>query len=204
MRTLRFVFSEGGALTYVSHLDIQRAVTRAVVRSKLPVYYTEGFNPHPYLCFASPLPVGVNSVTEMFDIKPDAENRMAVEEIKERLSKALPEDLGVTDVYETDTSLNDIAFAEYTFSVDSKFSADFEKFFDRDRIPAIRKTKRSEEEIDLREEMKNIKKENGKVTLTLPAGNERAIKPLLVITAFRELCGNDTGYFITREKFFIR
>lgn len=199
---IRIVFRKTGYLRYISHLDLQRTMQRALTRAQIPLWYTEGFNPHPYLCFASSLPVGVNSVTEMFDIKPDAENRMAVEEIKERLSKALPEDLGVTDVYETDTSLNNIAFAEYTFSVDSEFSADFENFFDRDRIPVIRKTKRSEEEIDLREEMKNIKKENGKVTLTLPAGNERAIKPLLVITAFRKLCGNDTGYFITREKFF--
>ena len=197
---IRIVFRKTGYLRYISHLDLQRTMQRALTRAQIPLWYTEGFNPHPYLCFASPLPVGVNSVTEMFDIKPDPENRMAVEEIKERLSKA--EDLGVSDVYETDTSLNDIAFAEYTFSVDEEFREEFAEFFKRDKIPVIRKTKRSEEEIDLREEMKNIKAEKDKVTLTLPAGNERAIKPLLVITAFRELCGNDTGYFITREKFF--
>ena len=82
---IRIVFRKTGYLRYISHLDLQRTMQRALTRAQIPLWYTEGFNPHPYLCFASPLPVGVNSVTEMFDIKPDAENRMAVEEIKERL-----------------------------------------------------------------------------------------------------------------------
>lgn len=197
---IRIVFRKTGFLRYVSHLDLQRTMQRALTRAEIPLWYTEGFNPHPYLCFASPLPVGVNSNTETFDIKPDPERKMATDEIKERLNKALPYDLGIIDVYETDTSLNDIAFAEYSFSVDEEYSEEFKKFFERETIPVVRKTKRSEETIDLKTEIANIGEENGKILLTLPAGNERAIKPLLVITAFRELCENSAGYFITRER----
>lgn len=199
---IRIVFKKQGFLRYISHLDLQRTMQRALTRAEIPLWYTEGFNPHPYLTFASPLPVGVNSVTEIFDIKPDPKNHMDVSEIKERLNAALNPDLGIVDVYETETSLNDIAYAEYSFSVDKEFSEEFKRILQLDTIPVLRKTKRSEEEINLKNEIFNLKLDDSQIRLTLPAGNVRAIKPLLIITAFKEITGADTGYFITRERFF--
>ena len=65
VRTVRICYSKGGAMTFVSHLDVCRAFTRALVKSGLPVYYTEGFNPIPKLTFASPLSVGVSGEAEL-------------------------------------------------------------------------------------------------------------------------------------------
>ena len=45
-----------------------RAVTRALLRSELPIVYTEGFNPHPKLVFALPLSIYQESEYEIFDI----------------------------------------------------------------------------------------------------------------------------------------
>ena len=47
MRTLRVFFEKRGNIRYISHLDLMRTMTRAIRRSGIPLWYTEGFNPHP-------------------------------------------------------------------------------------------------------------------------------------------------------------
>ena len=69
MRAVRLNFSKTGRAIYISHLDINRMMTRAVRRAKLPMWYTEGFNPHPYLTFALPLSLGQSSDCEYMDIR---------------------------------------------------------------------------------------------------------------------------------------
>ena len=51
MQCVRIWFRKTGRVKYVSHLDIMRCMTRAVRRAQIPLWYTEGFNPHPYLNF---------------------------------------------------------------------------------------------------------------------------------------------------------
>ena len=69
MKSVRIVFSKTGRAKYVSHLDLVRAMTRAVRRADIPLWYTEGFNPRPKLVFASPLSVGCGSACEIMDIR---------------------------------------------------------------------------------------------------------------------------------------
>ena len=49
---LRLRFRKTGRLRYISHLDLVRTMTKAVSRAKLPVWYTQGFNPVPKMVFA--------------------------------------------------------------------------------------------------------------------------------------------------------
>ena len=179
---------------------------RAMARAEIPLWHTQGFNPHSYLCFASPLSLGINSVTEILDIKPNPEKRMPTNEIKTRLNAALTEDLAVSDVYEADTSLNDIRYAEYSFKIEkyNNNDSDFRKMLNQNFIPVIKKTKRSEEEINLKDEIAKIEIKDNNIKTTLPAGNTKTIKPLLLITAFRDLTGKNPEYDITREKFFTK
>ena len=68
MLPVRVFFRKKGKLKYISHLDLMRAVTRGLMRSGLPIVYTEGFNPHPKLVFALPLSVGMAGENEMCDV----------------------------------------------------------------------------------------------------------------------------------------
>ena len=52
MRTVRVFYKKLGRLKFISHLDMNRFMLRALRLSGLPVWYTEGFNPHPYATFA--------------------------------------------------------------------------------------------------------------------------------------------------------
>ena len=84
----RIKYTKGEMVKYISHLDFLRSVNRSFKRGKIPVKYSNGFNPHVLLNIALPCPVGVSSVCELLDIELYEE--MNEGEIKERLSKALP------------------------------------------------------------------------------------------------------------------
>ncbi len=65
---LRLTFSKGGPARYISHLDLARALERALNRAALPVAYTQGFNRRPRLSLASALPLGYTSEAELADV----------------------------------------------------------------------------------------------------------------------------------------
>ena len=67
--TIRFRFKKMGSLQYVSHLDLVRTMHKIVVRSRLPLKYTEGFNPKPKMVFAAPLSIGTESLCEFLDLR---------------------------------------------------------------------------------------------------------------------------------------
>ena len=92
-RTARLFFAKTGVLKYISHLDTMRAFTRAVRRADIPVWYTEGFNPKPYLNFLAPLPLGVEGLREPLELRLVGD--ISDEELCEKLNAILPEGLNV-------------------------------------------------------------------------------------------------------------
>ena len=69
MRSIRIWFTKKDASKYISHLDLTRCLIRAFRRTDIPLWYTEGFNPHPYLVFSLPLPLGAEGLREVLDIR---------------------------------------------------------------------------------------------------------------------------------------
>ena len=61
-------FEKGPELRFIGHLDLMRAMQRALRRSLLPVKYSNGFNPHIRLSFAAPLSVGVVGLRELMEV----------------------------------------------------------------------------------------------------------------------------------------
>ncbi len=88
MQRLRIRFSRGEEVKFISHLDLMRMWQRVMQRADIPLAYSEGFNPHPRLALAAPLPVGVTAQSELMDIvctrwvisraKPSASNSMVI------------------------------------------------------------------------------------------------------------------------------
>lgn len=68
MKIIRFRFAKQGLSRFISHLDLMRAVDRAVRRSGLPVALTEGFHPHYRISFGPALPLGATSTGEYGDM----------------------------------------------------------------------------------------------------------------------------------------
>ena len=91
MYKYRAEITKGEEIRYISHLDYAGVMERAIRRAKLPAAYSEGFNPHIKIAFASALSLGVISDAEYMDF--ELTKPLCQPEVFDRLSKALP--LGV-------------------------------------------------------------------------------------------------------------
>ncbi len=69
MPKTRLELTKEEEIRYISHLDYARTLERTIRRANLPVAYSEGFNPHMKISFASALAVGVTSSAEYLDIE---------------------------------------------------------------------------------------------------------------------------------------
>lgn len=187
MKKNRCIFEKTGDARFISHLDLNRVMQRAIRRAEVPVWYTEGFNTHPYITFANPLSLGFESRYEIMDTKLVDDDFSLVELIK-KLNETLPEGIKISASYEPMTKVSQIAYSSYRI----KFNADeveFEKIKTalQGEIKAIKKGKAGEREIDIAPHIINaeIKFDAGLVIfkVILPASQEININPNLLTSA---------------------
>lgn len=189
---IRATFSKTDRAKYISHLDLNRTMQRAFKRAKIPVWYTEGFNPHAYIMFPLALSLGVDSKCEIMDFSITEE--MSFDEIKAKLNAVLPEGLKIMNVALEGKKHTEIAFSEYIVSISSNVSAEniskkFKEFLSLEKIEIEKKTKKKGINlIDIKPyiNITQMSVENNffNFTLRLPAGTQTNINPSLVIDAF--------------------
>lgn len=68
MQRLRIQYAKRGRLRFTSHRDFSRAFERAIVRARIPMAYSSGFNPHPRISYAGAAPTGSASEAEYLEI----------------------------------------------------------------------------------------------------------------------------------------
>lgn len=149
MREVRLRFSKTSRLKYISHLDINRAMSRALKRAQIPLWYTEGFNPHPYMSFSLPLSLGVESLCESVDLRIIGD--ITNDEIKNRLNNVLPQDIKIVDVYDDFRDNSEIVYSDYVYKFEFKDNeAAFEKIknvLSSDEIIALKKGKQGRKRV---------------------------------------------------------
>ena len=111
MQAIRVRFSKLGRARFISHLDLNRCMARAVRRADIPLWYTQGFNPHPYITFALPLSIFYGGEREVMDARLDTE--MPLDEVKRRLNAQMPEGIEITEVCDPVMKASDVGFARY-------------------------------------------------------------------------------------------
>ena len=194
MIKVRAVFAKRGRAKYISHLDLNRCMQRVFKRSGIPIWYTEGFNPHIYITFALPLSLGYESGVEIMDF--NITEGIPFKDMKDKLNNAMPEGLSVSELYIPETKHTDIKFADFKLRINGDVTAEWEDFISQDSINTVKKTKRGQKEIDLKPDIGVLKCEKeGEVTvleLRLPAGNDKNINPSLVTDLFLPLCKEGT------------
>jgi radical SAM-linked protein len=207
---IRLKFSKTGMGKYISHLDLLRTFTRSIHRAGLPVKYSQGFNPHQLITFSLPLALGVTSETEFVDI--DFEDGINGDEVVESLNRNLPPDIKILKASMPICKANDIVSARYviTLMLNSQISEErIQEFFDKKSIPAVKKTKRGEKEINLREYIKsyrltNLTKDAIVFDVILSSGGEANIKPDILVSKIYEFLGESSiqGFDIHRTEIF--
>lgn len=201
MREVRLRFAKTGRLKYISHLDINRAMARALKRAEIPLWYTEGFNPHPYMNFSLPLSLGVESLCESVDIR--LIDNISDSEIKSRMNKVLPDDLKIMDVYDDFRNSAEIVYSDYVykFQFDDN-EATFEKIqavLAADEILALKKGKQGRKRVFKETDIKTfINKYNISVrddliilNVRLLAGQDKNLNPSLLFDTIIRLIDMD-------------
>lgn len=193
MLPVRATFAKRRRAKYISHLDLMRCMTRAFKRAGVPIWYTEGFNPHAYLMFPLALSLGCESSCEILDFRIDGD--MSPEEAVQRLNAVLPEDLQFLHVAEPVHKHTDIAFADYAVKLRAaepctpeQLRALWDAFFAQEKILIEKKTKRGSAMLDLKEQVAHCEAETAAdgitLSLRLPAGTSVNVNPSLLLDAF--------------------
>lgn len=190
MNNIRIFFSKTGRAVYISHLDLYRLFQRAVKRCKLPVWETQGFNPHVYITFALPLALGTEGVCESLDTRLTEE--LTFDEVRERLNAVLPGGIRVLYAAEPVYKNTDIEKSEYEIEI-SCDEAKLTEFFAQEKIITEKKTKRGIAEIDLKPVIEIAERREGFIRMLLPSGTETNISPNLVFDAFERFSGEETA-----------
>lgn len=154
---LVIAFQKTEQVRHLGHLDIQRAVQRALRRSNVPVRYSEGFHPHAVLSFASPLPVGVSGDYELMEIglATECDIEKTLSKIRDAMPKALPI-LGGRAILDTHPKLMaKLKMADYRaiFEADNnalQLANAIGEMLRQKEIIALRKTKSGEHSCDIR------------------------------------------------------
>ena len=192
-KEVRVWFSKTGTPRYISHLDLNRCMSRAFHKAKLPLWYTEGFNPHVFLTFAAPLSLGFEGRRESMDIRLIED--MPYPELIEKLNAGLPRDIRVWAVTEPVMKGNDVANAEYVLRMEAEDPAaaqrEMEGVLAQPELPVQKHTKKGERTVDIRPYFADMRFEQEpellKMTVRLPAGNQGGINPTLFVDAAEKL-----------------
>lgn len=192
LKTVRVVFSKTGRARFISHLDLVRTMTRVVRRAEIPLWYTEGFNRHPYLTFAAPLSLGFEGLRESMDLR--LEEEMPYDELVARLNAALPEGFEAISAAEAVHKVGALTAARYRL----RFDCPPEKITALLAQPEILVEKRTKKKtmktLDIRPAFSDAQVstygEGTEVTVTLPVGND-TVNPSLLLQALNAVCDRE-------------
>ena len=186
-------------LRYISHLDYASLMQRAIRRAKIHAAYSEGFNPHMKLSFASALSVGVTSDAEYMDL--ELAEAMEKNEIAKRLRPALPDGVRLIDLRvmrgkpKALMSLTDEAAYEISVPLCGAFpeaQAAIDAFNAMKECMYLRKTPKKTREIEIRQYIcgeihaETAEKDVLRLTMTIRITPGGSVKPQEILTVLCE------------------
>lgn len=160
-------------------------------RSGLPIWYTEGFNPHPYYSFALALSLGFESSCEILDFNLNED--IPFDEIRDKLNAVMPEGMRIISVAEQKQKITAITEAEYSFSLvtenTEELFGDIQKLLAQPEILIEKKTKKGMKTVDIKPSIRIMscdRSENSiDMAIRLPAGTQTNFNPTLFVEALK-------------------
>jgi radical SAM-linked protein len=195
---VRVKFRKYGIMKFIGHLDVMRYFQKAIRRADIDIAYTEGMSPHMIMSFASPLGVGLTSDAEYMDIeiKTPISSRDAID----ALNRVGVEGIEVTGFYEipegkANKAMTLVAAADYTlrfrkgYAPKGDWQSAISHFYAQKEIMVLKKTKKSEKEVDIRPMIYEMSVNAGTVFMKLSSGSVANLKPELVMDAYLKSIG---------------
>ena len=178
----RLCFSKKGNLKFIGHLDFLRVFGEMISRSRLPVSYSAGFNPHILLSFALPLPLGFESDNDYADLVFD--ENLPTEEIALCLNDVAPSGLVIKSVYDAlDKCASVVAMADYSVKLREIVDSAIESALSKEEIIIPKKTKSGIKNTDIRQDIISMTNTHQEVHMRLSAGSSRFLHPIMALEA---------------------
>ena len=186
-------------MKFIGHLDIMRYFQKAIRRAEIPIAFTSGYSPHMIMSFANPLGVGLTSDGEYFDI--ELTESIASKEAVRRLNEQMVDGMEIVSFVQIpddkkSKGMSIVAGADYLSSVKNgslpeDLAEKLEAFYAQNEICVVKKTKKSEKEVDIRPMIYKLECRNGGIYMRVAAGSVQNLKPELVTEAFVRYLGMD-------------
>ncbi len=162
----RILYRKNGPLKFISHLDLNLLIRRVLLRTKMPLELTQGYNPRIKISFGPALPLGLEGWQELMEIS--LLELLAEEEIKELINKVAPSGfrvVSVKSIANKTISLSKLlkhAFYLIYIIFNANIEEEKKKYYldnielinqnilKQEKIKVIKKTKEGFKEIDLR------------------------------------------------------
>ncbi len=199
---IRVRFSKQGQMKFIGHLDMVRYFQKVMRRANVDIAYSEGFSPHPKMSFAAPLSVGAVSTGEYFDMEVNSTgstsemiariNRQNVSGIEVLSYKKLPEG--------AKNAMSIVAGADYNVYTDLFHPKTIEEFLMQDNITVLKKTKKSEREVDIKPWIYEMSLTDNGVFMKVAQGSGANLKPELVMEALSEYACIALPEYVTYER----
>lgn len=199
---IRMKFKKHGCMKFIGHLDIMRYFQKAIRRADIDIAYSEGFSPHMIMSFAAPLGVGLTSEGEYVDLQVnscasskaavDALNSVMVDGMEVVSFKLLPENVK--------NAMSSVAAADYFVKWREGYAPEnweekFNVFLQKEEMLIVKKTKRSEAEVDLKPMLYKTELRDGGIFMQVACGSVNNLKPELVMEAFAKDAGIELAPF---------
>lgn len=179
----RCSYAKIGRIRFLSHLELIQVFFRAFRRAKLPLNFSQGFNPSPKVSFGPALPLGTESMAEymLIDLY---EPLTDVARFIHNLNRQLPDGLMVKKVEPTGKNRVGKVATCYHIDLDgTDAELDLDRFYQEKEyiVELVRKTRKRK--LDIRPLVKELSiTDNGKVQIVLLSETGKAgVKPMEVL-----------------------
>jgi len=181
-QTLRFVFSKTGNGKYIGHIDFNEIIKRGFRMAGVPVSFSRGFNKREKIACGYPVPLGVESISEIVDVELYSElSESEINELPVKINPRLPEFLKVEKVRMREKSVTIMALTnavEYAaeFSDETALAAALDFLCSRNSFIKKGKKDKGEQEYPLNEILNSYKAEGHLLSVILYNGKESSVR----------------------------
>lgn len=186
-------FTKLGYLKFISHLDLVDLFQRTLFQNKVDVKFSEGFNPHPRMSIAYPLPLGIESNSEYMEIYLNS--RIDLKDFLIKMNERLPAGIKIIEaMYDDDESIsNKVKSVVYAFKLlntffDKNKNIDIAKELDKinsmDIVEIERKRKKGKRRIFVKENakeyLKRLELKDDAIYAYIKMSENGSLKPALI------------------------
>lgn len=187
-------FTKLGYLKFISHLDLVDLFQRTLFQNKVDVKFSEGFNPHPRMSIAYPLPLGIESNSEYMEIYLNS--KIDLKDFLIKMNERLPHGIKIVEAkYDDDESIsNKVKSVVYAFKLlntfynknkDIDIAKELNKVNAMDIVEIERKRKKGKKRIFVKENAKDylnrLELKDNAIYAYIKMSEQGSLKPALVL-----------------------